>query len=82
MCRSSSPVGETNWGKVFLLREVPGSRFTCACTNMHELSGDIDSVQIHVAGKATKMKGVLGPGKSLVQNYDLLQLYEFTLRKL
>lgn len=55
---SSSPMGAMDWGTVCLLLEVPGLSFTRACANMHELSGDRESVQIHVSGKATKMKGV------------------------
>lgn len=81
MLPASSPVGEMNWGEVFLRLEVPGLSFIRACTNTCELSGDRGSVQIHESGEATNMKGVSGPGKSLVQNYNLSRPYAFTLCK-
>lgn len=56
MLPSGSPVGEMNWGKVFLRLEVPGLSFTCACANTRERSADRESVQIHESGEATNME--------------------------
>lgn len=40
---SSSLVGEMDWEKVFLFLKVAGSSFTCVCTMIHDLLGDIEN---------------------------------------